>query len=392
VRRALRLPQRDEQQAGELLYKPTAPTKPIAAPAPTEGEEKPELASEMFARTRGRGRRAAQPWEKTVNEYQRNLGSMFDAWAEEVADDISATDDEDLQDDILLAALMRLSHEMTLLGRSNILDAVAAGVGGDNWRKPYLDVAGRHMAINEEYIENSLTKDMRSAIRNLIGAGLVGAALKDAIVGSFNARAESYAGEAWGALQETVGERSKFSEDPRVLWRRDPQAQHCETCLEYGDREYDGYDAMLAETGDSAPGINTICDGNCRCWLEVIGESGEFGRPSYFSAQHYSERLATNPINVTVHAPVTVAIPRDALRVEASVTMPKGSVRLETHVAAPKVDVNVAAPSVTVPVSVPKDSIHVHVLDDVDEEIEIERGSDSLVKRLVKRRRKAKPQ
>ena len=333
---------------------------------------------------------------------------MFDAWAEEVAEDVSSTNDQDIQDDILIAALARLSHEMQLLGRANILDAVAAGVGGDAWRKSYIDVAGKHMAQNEDYIEESLMRDLRGSIRNLIGAGLLGAALKDAIVGSFNARAEMYAGEAWGALQETVGERSKFSEDPRVLWRRDAQAVHCATCLEFGDREYDSYDAMLAETGDSAPGINTDCASNCRCWLEVVDEGGEFGRPSYFSAQRYSERLASNPVNVTVNAPVTVAIPRDALKVEASVIMPEGAIQMQTHVAAPtvklttptpkvsvtvprqKIDVNVAAPNVSV--NVPKDAIRIEVDEDIDEEIDIERGTDSLIRKLTKRRRKAKRQ
>ena len=267
IRSALRIPQRDEEQAGELLFPPAPPKAPPLTPA--------EVTKEVMSRVRGRGRRAAQPWEKTVNDYQRELRARFDQWAEETANDLAEADEDD-RDEMLLAALLLLERELSRTGRNNILDAVAEGVGDDPFRREYIDVAGSHMASNERYLSGFM-RDMRLGIRDLLGIGLVGFALRDRIIDSYGARTEQYAGEAWGALQETVGERSETLEDPRVYWRLDMQAEHCDVCLEYGENEYASYHEMLAQTGGSAPGINTTCDGNCRCSLETITEGG-FGR------------------------------------------------------------------------------------------------------------------
>jgi len=56
---------------------------------------------------------------------------------------------------------------------------------------------------------------------------------------------------------------------------------NCDDCLEFGERSYDSYDAMLTETGGLAPGIGVQCDGNCRCGLaaELVEASREYVRP-----------------------------------------------------------------------------------------------------------------
>jgi len=91
------------------------------------------------------------------------------------------------------------------------------------------------------------------------------------------ARVESYAGQAWATVNESVGEYARKN-GLAVYWQRDSLAEHCETCLEFGDRQYDSYDALLGETGGVIPADGTLCMGNCRCSL-LVQEDQEWIRP-----------------------------------------------------------------------------------------------------------------
>lgn len=275
ARGLLGLPEREAQPEGE-----GGREKRDAKPEKDEKDEPPEMTrqqvkAELFAALRGRGPGARRVWEREINTYQKELRAEFAAWTAELEEDV---DDEEAAI-LLAAALFRLDERLRRLGRERILDSVALGIGEDEFRQEYINVAAKHMGANELFL-SGLRTDIGAKARELIAAGIVGAALAEALDQSFSSRVELYAGEAWGALQETVGVRSGLSENPKIHWVLDPRAQHCATCLGYGDQEYSSYAELLAQTGGAAPGINTDCDGNCRCSLEVFGNDEDSERPT----------------------------------------------------------------------------------------------------------------
>ena len=80
-----------------------------------------------------------------------------------------------------------------------------------------------------------------------------------------DARIGSYSGAWWDGYNRAVGATMK---DGPLYWAKDPQAQHCSDCLEYGDTGYESFKAMLAITGGRWPSHGVICRGNCRCILQ----------------------------------------------------------------------------------------------------------------------------
>lgn len=54
-----------------------------------------------------------------------------------------------------------------------------------------------------------------------------------------------------------------FDQQEIIIWNLDPEAEHCNTCLEYSAVRY-----FTQETLPGIPGqAPTICDGGCRCYL-----------------------------------------------------------------------------------------------------------------------------
>ena len=98
-----------------------------------------------------------------------------------------------------------------------------------------------------------------------------------AILLPMQARVETYAGGAWAAVNEATGEYARKIGSP-VYWDRDERADHCASCLDFGAREYESYDVLLAETGGATPADGVLCLGNCRCGL-LIKEGDNWTRP-----------------------------------------------------------------------------------------------------------------
>ena len=66
----------------------------------------------------------------------------------------------------------------------------------------------------------------------------------------------------WQAYQLGTAQ-AIFEQSDIIEWNLDPQAEHCDTCLQYSAIRY-----FTPETLPGIPGnAPTICDGGCRCWL-----------------------------------------------------------------------------------------------------------------------------
>lgn len=237
-----------------------------------------ETGSETFADVRGTGRpgRRAKQIE-AVNAYQRELEAEYEEWADELAQDLAgASTDGGERDRVIEAALAALLLALLMLGRRRLPEAMEMGLGDTPPTVEALRDLAAAVEANERYLRESLLPDIERKLR----AGLedpdvrlaLGAGRGEEAIGgllrTMEARAALYAGAWWGMYNRAVG--AGAGEGP-VRWLLDPTVKsHCQTCLEFGDREYPSYAAMLQVTGGIVPSAGTQCDGNCRCVL--VGE------------------------------------------------------------------------------------------------------------------------
>ena len=306
LRHVLELPEREEPAVEE------AP-----APEPPEEEtpdpDEADMSLEGFADTRGAGAQKLRRWERETNTFQRDLAQAYERWSRRLATDLANAEDEDEQEEILSAALAELSRTMVPMLRRNIKTGMDIGLGDRAPTSRLMSRVGAVIEINEQAIRDSLIP----AIEEKVRAGLrdpditaTGAAAIQGLLAGFGARLESYAGGMWIAIQSGLGEASvqaaeeKGVDSLKVYWRRDPQAKHCDDCLEFGDREYESYEAMLAETGDRVPG-EVQCDGNC--YLPGTVVRGEFEaslKSNYSGPAREVLTLSGNRLAVTANHPI----------------------------------------------------------------------------------------
>ena len=171
------------------------------------------------------------------------------------------------------------ADDMTFVGREYIFDGVAIGLQRTEPDASLLSIAGMRMATNEGFVDTSLVPDIKTRLsiyfsdpKNVITSAAIVAMLLP-----MQARVESYAGGVWAAINEATGEYARKINGP-VYWDRDERADHCASCLDFGAREYESYDALLAETGGATPADGVLCLGNCRCSL-LISEGDKWVRP-----------------------------------------------------------------------------------------------------------------
>jgi len=247
--------------------------------------------AEQFAANRGRGPTKLRKWERSTNAYQSELAQYYEGWSDDLAKDLANEEDPDKRDELMAAALLVLALDMKAMGRRNIMDGMALGLG-DKAPSPALvaDIA-QMMADNDGYVDSSLIPDLQYKLRSGLLDPEVLASGVAAILGllaAYNARVESYAGSMWTAIQRAVGEAAQQGTEAgtytgRVMWQRDPLAKHCDDCLNYGDdapggRIYDSWDGMMAATGGRLPG-QVRCSANCRCSVWVETADGNWVRP-----------------------------------------------------------------------------------------------------------------
>jgi len=130
------------------------------------------------------------------------------------------------------------------------------------------------VAENERLLEQSLLPAVERKVRGglqdedilkALALG-TGAAALVGLLATIRARVALYAGGLWSFMQHAIG----LGAPDRMYWHLDPLAHHCPSCLAFGNKEYESFDAMLRETGGIWPSHGTDCAGNCRCSLEAV--------------------------------------------------------------------------------------------------------------------------
>ncbi|MHA2063208.1 MAG: hypothetical protein ACXABY_02385 [Candidatus Thorarchaeota archaeon] len=230
-----------------------------------------------FAALRRKSAHPGETWEEIVNIYQGELGDMWAEFASDLASEVAGADPV-VQLQIALSLVDEFAEELIQTSRESIFEASAEGLpeppGGI-----LLAVAGGRMARNEGFINESLTPDIKTRISRFFSdpLNIITAASLILLLMPMQARVESYAGQAWAAINAATGEYARKIGSP-VYWSRDAQAKHCETCLAFGETEYASYDDLLIITGGIIPADGTVCRGNCRCSL-LVDEGFGWTRP-----------------------------------------------------------------------------------------------------------------
>lgn len=240
---------------------------------------------ENLAALRGKKKPGRKPkWEALVNGYQLELGEEFVLWAQQFSVDLENAD-EDTREELLRVAVAIWMAYMVNKSRDELFEGYLIGLGDLEFDRARVLQVGQLMADNERYINNSLAPDMRTRLRDIMANPAILALGSVGILSELlkmQSRVEMYAGAQWAAIQFAVGEVAKENEAEGhggVYWRLDPQAKHCNDCLDYGDRYYESYDQMLSLTGGAVPGAGVQCASNCRCSLEAEQADGGFARP-----------------------------------------------------------------------------------------------------------------
>jgi len=252
--------------------KPTAQKAKETEPETGDGEEATEAAAERFADLRGAGRPGAKPKAvQAVNAYQRELERIYSRWSDDLAAQLTEAEPDE-RDDILAAAFAALLVSLRAEGRKRITDALMLALDGEPPTPEMLQELTDAISENDRYLADSLIPSIRAKIE----AGLIdedvlaalgigaGAEAIGGILDTLGGRVAMYAGGWWALFNVIAGLGAKESGKP-IRWSRDFMAHHCDTCLEFGDRDYPSWDDMLAETGGVSPASGTDCGSNCRC-------------------------------------------------------------------------------------------------------------------------------
>ena len=132
----------------------------------------------------------------------------------------------------------------------------------------------QEIELQRNHLINSFIPAFREKVVSFLESDEAGGfelgALAVALTTSFLSRIQSYAGGKWSLLNKLFG-RKLDREQRRIYWARDFRADHCEDCLEFGEREYASFQDLLNQTGGISPASGTACQSRCRCSL--LGES-----------------------------------------------------------------------------------------------------------------------
>ena len=274
VRELLQLPQLSEQVDA-----------PPVDPAP-EGKYKVRVdrvnAGDVFAdlRTDAPTREIGR-LEESTNNLSRRLQGIYESFIRRVVERLE--NDNNRKQRKVLGIFPRSGQEVQIVEKSleevrdELQDALAVAImasvdqvyGDAEFQAEAVQLAADEITNQTDYLNNSFIPAVREKINQFLESpegsvfklGVLAAAL-----GSFVGRIASYAGSKWAVLQQLIGMKLQ-REDKRVYWMTDALAIHCESCAEYGDREYASYDTLLRETGGVTPGNGTVCLTRCRCTL-----------------------------------------------------------------------------------------------------------------------------
>ena len=201
---------------------------------------------------------------KTVDAYRDSLEGLYEGWVDSF---VKAASKEEKEDDfrrLVDIAILMLLADMIERGRKKIPEAIAVagfmpGEMPDNLRGFLVNAVDR----NDDFLSKSLIPDLRRQLHQASDLRADPIELRRIML-KYSGRISSYAGAYWEVYNRAVG--AKMGKD-KILWRLDPQAQHCDTCLLYGDRTYPSFDDMINFTGGIWPAHGTLCQHSDRCIL-----------------------------------------------------------------------------------------------------------------------------
>ena len=186
-------------------------------PADAQPQDEPiEKASELFADKRG-----GKPGRSTkqiagVNSYQAELGAIYDDWSTDTALEIAKADDDEKRKAAIAAALLLLLARLKSAGRKNLTEAMLLALGDEPPSPEILAALSAAIAANEAYLTDSLI----TAIQAKLEAGLLDpdilaalaqgkgsfAAALQSLLGTMQARVESYSGAWWTVYNKAIGD------------------------------------------------------------------------------------------------------------------------------------------------------------------------------------------
>lgn len=236
-------------------------------------------------------------YNSNTTRYQEDLRSGYEKWVEEAAQAIGRVRPEDARGlrekwvALVAAGLLAMKRR----GWEALPEAFYLGYGSRALTPRARAELEAEIASNDKYLEEHLwakigglvSPQALDDIAILFWSGRIAEAreMLSGILLSVRGNVGQYAGAYWRTIWAgaVVAEQERQEPQPGVLdeedydalamapirWNMDALAQHCSTCLLFGDRDYLGVGDLLASTGGILPGQGTECDGNCRCWLSV---------------------------------------------------------------------------------------------------------------------------
>jgi len=230
------------------------------------------------ARGGGRGRRTKEI--VAVNAYQTLLEDDYSEWADTFSDDLSQAENDESRKAVIIAALAILLLLLQNNGRKNIPEAMFLAIGKEPPTTEMLQMMVDRVAENDRYLAESLIPDLQAKIERALADADIQLAFQmgieagrdaiRAILQTVEVRIAMYAGAWWKVFQMATGMLSDVHQKA-YRWNLDPLVKdHCQDCLDWGDRTYDSFAVMLQTTGGRGPGWGNKCGGNDRCSGEEI--------------------------------------------------------------------------------------------------------------------------
>lgn len=211
-----------------------------------------------------------------VEEYEREIELAYIEEAEKIASGLNRAKDEDARRLVLAAGLAALLIRLRNIGRVNLQKALALGLGDMQPGPDLIRDLADAIRENENYLANFVGVDLKRKVEKAIededtmaalGTDVAKASLMAAMMTSL-ARAVSYGGAFWSLNQYAKASKAQLL-GGRIYWRLEPGADHCQTCLTYGNTWYDDMDDLLEKTGGVWPANGTDCSQHCRCSIRM---------------------------------------------------------------------------------------------------------------------------
>lgn len=246
--------------------------------APSEEGQEAESASRGRVETFARG---TDPYASPTDAYQAGLRQDYEDWVKDVGAELKKSKPADnlAEKWAILVALGLLM--MKKKGWEHLPEAFALGYGSSALSPGARQALEAELLANDGYLSEKLWPKIGKAlspyqleeIARLYWAGkdeeandlLYGALL--AIRGNVG----QYAGGFWRSIWvASVVRAEEGMEIVPIQWVLDALAEHCRTCLVFGNREYANMEDLVSTTGGVLPGQGTECAGNCRCGLKAL--------------------------------------------------------------------------------------------------------------------------